>query len=777
MRRRYLLLSAVVLGMALGLSLALYRTQCGRATCLTPPTVVTNKCEILHSPTPATDTNSTVVVTNATPVVVTNAPSLPVNLNPQTTNAVKRPASRPRRVPTTYAPDVPKSRQVLLANRRIVVKEGRSFPKTFCAAQSPTARGTAPYVVISELPVSRDVRIRATADGARVIGFLPNNALLVEADAQALKNLEDDVLFMAAVEYEPMDKIQRNLLDAKPDESVEATIVLLNEADRATVQYFITDAGGKLLTGTPTNGKAIMAEVPSAVLTKLAGKAEVKWIEKFGRPKLLNDQAVLPQVMNVTPVWNTHGLTGEGQIIASLDTGIDTGNISTLNADFSGRIVSIYNIGGYTTVDYSGHGTHTAGSLVGTGANSSGKFKGVAYGARLYVLAGGDTDGTGYVHFDNIDKYEDIIHFGRNQYGYGVKSDSWGNDACTSYDFWCNLCDETIWGDSELLDIFAAGNDGWYELGTIDSPAAAKNCLAVGMTGGCRTNYVDIVSDDTIYDISMRSSLGPTSDGRIKPDVCAPGQYVVSVASSKAIFASREFFDASKRYVYMSGTSMATPLSAGCAALVREWLMKYKGYAETKPTAALMKAILTGGAFDIYDLSKEKEMYKRGAPNNFYGWGRVDLEASIFPTNGLAVYMKDRLPFVAGTNFAFTVVTTNAASLRAQLVWIDHAAEQLAGPMINNNLDLAVSSTIGGEKKIWYGNGGKAPDELNTVESVRIENAMPGRYVVNVTCPTIPYDYTEGGAAAIYIRGAFDPKDVAEGPSPLLYYIAQGKVL
>jgi len=182
------------------------------------------------------------------------------------------------RKPIVNDPKIPKARQVLLANRRIAVEKGRSFLKRFCQAQTPTARGTAPYVVISELPVSRDVRIQAVADGARVVGFLPNNALLVEADAQALKNLEEDVLFLAAVEYEPTDKIQRALLD-KTGATVEATIVLLNPKDREVVQKFVTENGGTLLRGTPSE-KSVRATIPCALIEQLAGKAEVKWIER-----------------------------------------------------------------------------------------------------------------------------------------------------------------------------------------------------------------------------------------------------------------------------------------------------------------------------------------------------------------------------------------------------------------------------------------------------------------------------------------------------------------
>jgi len=180
--------------------------------------------------------------------------------------------------PTGNDPNIPKGRQVLLANRRIAIATGRSFPKKFCATQTPTVRGTAPYVVICELPVSRDMRIRAVANGARVVGFLPNNALLVEADAQALKNLEEDVLFLAAVEYEPTDKLQRALLGTA-DARVKARAVLLNSADVDAVRKLARENGCTLMEEDAT-GKSVSALMPRAFVSKLAGRAEVKWIER-----------------------------------------------------------------------------------------------------------------------------------------------------------------------------------------------------------------------------------------------------------------------------------------------------------------------------------------------------------------------------------------------------------------------------------------------------------------------------------------------------------------
>jgi len=262
--KRKLLGLAVVLGIALGVACQLRRMP-SRGRCLVSAT------ESTGAPVP-------VLPTNVVPVLVTNAVVRSCWTNAVATAASSTNAAVGRKtgcLPVANDPQVPKGRQVLLANRRIVVGKGRSFPKAFCAKQTPTSRGTAPYVVISELPVGREARIRAVADGARVIGFLPNNALMVEADAETLKNLEEDVLFLAAVEYEPSDKMQRTLLEGRDASPV--TVALLNPRDSATVRDFIVENGGSRVR-TSADGRTIDATISCALVAKLAERAEVKWI-------------------------------------------------------------------------------------------------------------------------------------------------------------------------------------------------------------------------------------------------------------------------------------------------------------------------------------------------------------------------------------------------------------------------------------------------------------------------------------------------------------------
>jgi hypothetical protein len=239
-------------------------------------------------------------------------------------------------------------------------------------------------------------------------------------------------------------------------------------------------------------------------------------------------------------------------------------------------------------------------------------------------------------------------------------------------------------------------------------------------------------------------------DDRIKPDVCAPGTYIVSARSTKASGTARGLYPEFDRYMYDSGTSMAAPFVSGCAVLVRQWLTQRRGY--KNPTAALMKAILTGGA---YDMSADAGAVCGGAaPNSTQGWGRVDLGQSLYPTNA-SVMLVDKVAFSDGSEYAVKVTVTNSAPLAVQLVWTDYPGALGAEKALVNDLDLVVSNRTTGV--VWYGNGVGGGDRINTVESVRIpaQEMAPGEYSILVKGASVAYDSTEGGAAALYVRGAF----------------------
>jgi subtilisin family serine protease len=282
--------------------------------------------------------------------------------------------------------------------------------------------------------------------------------------------------------------------------------------------------------------------------------------------------------------------------------------------------------------------------------------------------------------------------------------------------------DEYAWNNPDFLILFSAGNDGKdldgdgvVDLYSMGAPATAKNCLTVGASegdrpsgAGCDNNWshprpndysaypisFDHVSDDP-GGMAAFSSRGPVLDGRYKPDLVAPGTNILSTRSSVTTKTGWGKYDSS--YMWMGGTSMSTPLSAGAAALMREYLIKQKGF--PNPSAALIKAALLNSAEDIspgqYGTGAFREIPDQPAPNNVEGWGRLNLANGVYPVSPFDIlyyYEEGSDSLSAGGFREYTVrVSDSGSPLKINLVWTDYPGSPSAQGGLVNDLDLQVT--------------------------------------------------------------------------------------
>lgn len=664
-------------------------------------------------------------------------------------------------------------REVRLLSRSIVIPADAdgSAQKAAFSPVPPKAsrRGTAAFILVSKERVTAEVRNRASACGARVSGVVPPYGLVVEADAQALAKLREDGSFVAAEALLAEDKMPLSLkrvLASAESTDVSVKIIPLIPDDTEEISNAVEAMGWNVADSTKTGRGFVRATVPADRVRELAERGDVRWIERDLRPKLFNNVAVRPGLMNATPVRDVRGLTGKGQIVSITDSGLDTGNPDTVKADFAGRIEALKTAAGCVTFDKDGHGTHVAGSIAGNGALSDGEFRGVAPEARLSVLQ--CMENTGYLILPY--EFADFFRPDKNKSDSYIHSASWGDEADSEYDSNCAAVDEWLWENTERLAVFAAGNvmSGQTYM-KMSTPAGAKNVLAVGATETLRSGKG--ANADNPSEVAYFSARGPMVDGRIKPDICAPGTYILSTRSTMSTKTMWGVYDSNTNYLFSSGTSMATPMVSGSAAIVRQWLEERRGYTNAMPTAALMKAVLMGGAHDMGGDANAK--CGGAAPNSVQGWGRVDLGETLYPSNA-AVRIADRIQVPDGDVYRMVLSTTNAAPLAVQLVWTDYPGELGAAQALVNDLDLVVSNETSGAT--WYGNGIRGGDRTNTVESIRIPIAEAGTYSVLVRGHSVPYGPFDGGATALYVRGAFE--DYSEEPETveLVVEVEEGDV-
>ena len=615
--------------------------------------------------------------------------------------------------------------------------------------QTATVRGTKPYVLTCAENFNNSNRLAVEAMGVKTVEVLSRKSLLVEADAATIARVRASEKFSVEREFLPSDKIAPALAAriAGGAGAVDVSVVTLSPADHRLVQNRVVARGGEILTGCFNEGTTFRARMSAALVAELASFGDVRWMEVFVRPQVMNDVAVTNLAMNVQEARDVLGLTGAGQFVSTSDSGIDLTHQDLVNQVAYHKLVD-----GCVDYDGIGHGTHTAGSIAGDGTCSTNQIRGTAYGAKLCAwFCGKEGDRGIYTPTTIAELFRGVKEGEAEAWDAYIHSASWGSDKSGEYTAECADIDKYVWEHPDFLPVFSAGNSG-SNARTIGSPAAAKNVLAVGATQNLRKEGGGRLDNGDPTKTASYSSRGPCKDGRTKPDIAAPGTGVLSTRAYNQEY-SYGVYESNTNYAYDTGTSMACPLTAGAVALVREWLLKpERGFTEDEPpTAALMKAIVTGGAKDA------------ARPNNDQGWGRIDVMETLSPSNR-AVKLIDRIPFADGEEFTWIVETTNDAPFDVQLAWIDYpgaASGSQSAPKLINDLDLTVRTVGGGD--LLYGNGGSSADSLNTLESVRIESAPANRYSVTVSCPYIfaNYDEEKGyGAAALYIRGAFDPETV-----------------
>lgn len=701
-------------------------------------------------------------------------------------------------------------RAILLENALLDTTKGVSLdiPAQFQLRGEPGS-----YLIQARGSFDQQFRRRLSSAGADIISYIPNNSFLVRASAAVAHALSTQADVAAVLPYQPYFKVKTSLLDSylasvdgggnrgaqmPSSENVGFNLLVFGDARGTTLSALSQIPHLEFLSEQASPfGPVVQVRAPLSAVPQLAGLSGVQEVE-FARKRVsANDlsRAALGIAVNSLTVSNYLGLTGTNIVVCVNDTGIDANQ-----PDLQGRVLLNTPASG---TDTNGHGTHVAGIIAASGlksltvTNSPGsslppvafQFRGKAPGATLLSVqtASGDD-----AYLQETASHGNAL-ISNNSWHYA--NDNEYDLAAVSYDAAVRDALPGTPGAQPMLFVFAAGNSGAGSDGgaggqadSIQSPGTAKNVITVGAvedyrsisnqtwtctSDTCQTNVPWLGMTDSSNQVAGFSSRGNVGlgvegqFGRFKPDVVAPGTFLVSTRSGQwdqqsyyssatnALTPSPDtnYFQVLSNlnqglgpfYRFESGSSLAAAGVSGTLALMEEFYQQRLAWTNSP---ALMKALLINGAQSLggtYDLNVSSS-------TNYQGWGLAHLPSSapngaqsggmwLFeqsPTNALAT---------GQSHTRFLQVSTSALSqpLRVTLAWTDPPGNPVAGPKLVNDLDLVVTNLDTGQVYLgndiaagqvfnqpWDPNTAPNRDFINNVENVYLAPALGANYSVTV---------------------------------------------
>lgn len=698
------------------------------------------------------------------------------------------------------------------------------------------AQPTSYAIVQLDADRMKDARRELLARGVELLGYVPNNAYYARLDAAALESVRKIAGVRWAGALQPAMKLDPQLWRSQRSASAASQedggheIVLYAFKGVSSAQ--MAASLRKRVPGVQITARSERAEATPFVRARIADAAQldalareasaidgVRYVTPWVQTRLTNAGSVGAIQANSTsicagsgavcgpsPLWD-QGLLGSGQIVAVADSGttpdaawfatLDEGSGAHTEVTFAddpppvppaiGRLYPDNKIIGYWTQPgnvaydyYSGHGTHVTGSVLGDAAGTFGASSflpstpllpnhdladGMAPNAQLLMQ---DVGGT---HPRNVNA-GDVEALLEQAYAGGARlhNDSWGGAEKGLYVGDDAAVDRVTRRREDLLVIVAAGNDAIGPVQT-GSPGNAKNALSVAALDH---------AGSTAH--ASYSNLGPAADGRIKPDIAAPGSDIIS-ARNTTVSSPVSATVRAPQSRSNSGTSMAAPTLTGNATLVRQFFTdgfyprgERSDADKLNPTGAMLKAVLLNGTNPL--ASPEW-------PTAENGWGRAWLDGNLWFKNttpggddSRRLRLFERVN-AAGleTGDANEYIVENVAAgleLRATLAWFDVEAAPGAASTLVNDLDLEVVAPdgvtyLGNHFEAGVSTAGGSANAKDTVEQVRLPTPVSGRYTIRIKARNVPGDGSDGSdrqGYALAVSGAFGLPDPVPFPAP-----------
>jgi len=504
-------------------------------------------------------------------------------------------------------------------------------------------------------------------------------------------------------------RFARDIDRRNPDTLV--TVIVQFKATPRGWQYRKMAAHGALLQTRLHSIKAATFRLPVSAIAKLEKDPDVLYVSPDRSVSMSGYESFAPAVL-ADVAAQQYGFDGAGIGVAVIDSGIsdhaDFRNANGTRVVYSESFV----VGNTSTVDAYGHGTHVSGIIGGNGAASgagSGYAKqiaGMAPNVNLINLRVLDQNGAG-TDSQVIAAIQRAIQL-KTQYNIRVINLSLGRPVFESYSL-DPLCQavEQAWS-AGIVVVVAAGNSGrdnsqhTHGFATIGSPGNDPAVITVAAT---RTMGTDTRTDDAI---ASYSSKGPSLiDHIVKPDIVAPGNRIGSLLVKNSTLDVKNpnleiaptgtcTGTCTAQYFRLSGTSMATPVVSGAAALM---LQQDPTLTPDTVKARMMKTAWKGfgvytNSYDVYNniYSNEYDLFT-------YGAGYLDVDAALANTDvASGVALSPTASYDSTTN-TVTIVDTNSVTWGTSVVWGNSVV--WGHSIVWGNSVLNANSIVWGNSVVW----------------------------------------------------------------------------
>lgn len=583
---------------------------------------------------------------------------------------------------------------------------------------------------------------------AKALDYITGNAWFfsVPVSETLLDELAALPSFRSALEIWPEWKVDPSILERgvgewarNPDGTLNLSIIFFKDTSLTDALQIVEQKGGTVVEESmeawPTFN-ALTVKIPEksqfVFIPALAMEDSVQWIDELTPvPEMFNDgirEDIGVEIVQTAP----YNLDGAGVVICEWDGGwVDpTPGEHRDHPDLAGRVT----IGDPNCTEpyckVSPHATHVAGTMIGDGTLSEEaggypfQWRGMAPKASIISYEWWPTQSVGErnnvleIHKEMYEEYERCI----NTYDGDLSSNSWGwgyESKDRNYGLYDEIAanlDAIVRGafGKRIPIVQAAGNNARYK--TINYPGNAKNVITVGATLSGQNNLCSF------------SSRGPTKgDGRLKPDIVAPGCQDDGDGGITST-CPRKSGEESYSYCTISGTSMAAPaVSGGVALLLQQYRLTF---GKDDPLPSTVKALL---------IHTGEDLGNKG-PDFSYGYGRVNIKGAVDVIRETPDrIIEDTIEETGEINTYAVRVSAGAKELRATLVWDDYPGSLNTSLSLVNDLDLEIVGPNGAKHYPWILDPDHRDlpartgiDHRNNAEQVVVENPAPGEWQIRV---------------------------------------------